>query len=97
MTVFGDLLRNFGPLGIPMGMALLGIFLRLLYTVGVEEGQQSAWRSAAYFMLLMAVPYESFYSTILPTWIRMVFMLLLGGAVVNFLVRLQQHRHRFFS
>jgi hypothetical protein len=90
MTLFGDLLRNYGPMGIPVGMALLGIFLRILYTVGVEEGQASAWRSAAYFMLLMAVPYESFYSTILPTWIRMALVLFLGGVVVNFLVRLQR-------
>jgi hypothetical protein len=96
-TLFGDLLRNFGPFGIPIGMALLGIFLRLLYTVGVEEGHNSAWRSAVYFTLLIGVPYESFYSTILPIWIRMAFMLLLGGAVVNFLVRLQQHGQRFFS
>jgi hypothetical protein len=90
MTFFGDLLRNYGPFGIPIGMALLGIFLRLLYTVGVEEGHTSAWRSAAYFMLLSAVQYESLYSSILPLWIRLLFVLFLGGAVVNFLVRLQQ-------
>ena len=71
-------------------MALLGIFLRLLYTVGVEEGQQLAWRNAAYFMLLLAVPYESFYSTILPIWIRLLLVLFLGGAVVNLLVKLQK-------
>ncbi len=92
MTFFGDLLRNFGPLGIPAGMALLGLLLRLLYTVGVKEGNKSAWRSACYFMLLTAVNYESFFGTILPNWIRLAFVLLLGGVMVNAIVRLERGR-----
>ena len=32
ITPFGDLLRNFGPIGVPLGMAFLGIILRVLYT-----------------------------------------------------------------
>jgi hypothetical protein len=93
-NVFGDLLRNFGPVGIPVGMALLGFLLRLLYTVGVENGEKSAWRGAAYFMLLTAVPYESFYSTIFPIWLRLG--LILGGAgfVINLMIG--QHSRRIF-
>ena len=32
ITPMGDLLRNFGPIGVPLGMALLGFVLRILYT-----------------------------------------------------------------
>ncbi len=36
ITPFGDLLRNFGPVGVPLGMMLLGVYLRLIYRLLIE-------------------------------------------------------------
>lgn len=83
ITPMADLLRNFGPIGVPLGMALLGFALRILYSALIEDQQVSAWRSVAYYMLLSSVSYEGFYGTILPGWIRTGFALLLGGILVN--------------
>ena len=32
ITPFGDLLRNFGVIGIPLGMLIIGIYLRIIYS-----------------------------------------------------------------
>ena len=87
LTPIGDLLRNFGPVGIPLGMALLGFLLRIIYTTLIEGQVVTAWRAVIYCLLLMSVSYESFYGTILPSLIRMGIVLLLGGLLINALVR----------
>jgi len=87
MTPMGDLLRNFGPVGIPLGMALLGFVLRILYSALVEGQEVSPWRAVAYYLLLTSVSYESFYGTILPELIRNSVVLMLGGLLINALVR----------
>lgn len=87
MTPIGDLLRNFGPIGIPLGMALLGFVLRILYTALVDGQMVSPWRAVAYYLLLTNVSYESFYGTILPELIRTSVILVLGGLLINALVR----------
>lgn len=83
MTMFGDLLRNFGPVGIPVGMALLGFVLRVLYVALVENQVNSVWRAVTYYMLLSAVNYESFYGTLFPGWMRIALMCVLSGAIIN--------------
>ncbi|HEX8650325.1 MAG TPA: hypothetical protein VF708_05765 [Pyrinomonadaceae bacterium] len=87
MTPIGDLLRNFGPLGIPLGMALLGFVLRILYTALVDGQTVSPWRAVAYYMMLTSVSYESFYGTILPELIRTCVILMLGCLLINVMVR----------
>jgi hypothetical protein len=86
LTVFGDLLRNFGPFGVPIGMLVLGIMLRILYAAFLENGLDSIWRIASYYLLLSSVNYEAFYGSILPNFIRLGFGLLIGGFLVNVLI-----------
>jgi hypothetical protein len=85
-TIFGDLLRNFGPFGVPAGMVVLGIMLRILYVAFLENGSGSIWRVASYFLLLSSVNYEAFYGTILPNFIRLGFVLMIGGFLVHILI-----------
>lgn len=87
LTPIGDLLRNFGPYGIPLGMALLGFVLRILYSALIEGQVITAWRAVAYYMLLGSTSYESFYGNILPGMMRIGVIILLGGLMINALVR----------
>lgn len=87
ITPIGDLLRNFGPLGVPIGMAILGFALRIMYTALVESGINSVWRSATYYLLLVNVSYEGFYGILLPSMLRLMLILLLCGFVINLMVR----------
>ena len=87
ITPIGDLLRNFGPVGVPIGMAILGIALRILYTSLVHGQIRSVWRSSAYYLLLIKISYEGFYGTILPDFIRMAVIVLIAGLIINILIR----------
>ena len=46
ITPIGDLLRNFGVIGIGIGMFLLGIILRVIYRVLIEDRPFVIWRGA---------------------------------------------------
>lgn len=70
ITSMGDLLRNFGPIGVPLGMIVLGFFLRMFYASTVEGVPFSTWRSTIFFIVLTRISYDSFYGEILPTTIR---------------------------
>lgn len=87
ITVFGDLVRNFGPIGIPFGMMLLGIFLRIIYDLLILSPEPRLWKKAAYFPLLVMVHYEGFYSSIFPNAIRVLTIVVVGLFVANFLTR----------
>ena len=87
ITPIGDLLRNFGIVGIPIGMMVIGIFLRVFYRALVELQPRSIWRSTLYFMLLTSVSYEGFYGTIIPTFIKVGFVAVVGILIVNLLAR----------
>jgi rfaE bifunctional protein nucleotidyltransferase chain/domain len=45
MTPMGDLLRNFGPIGVPIGMLILGFLIRVIYAALIEGQPFSFWRS----------------------------------------------------
>ncbi len=66
VTPMGDLLRNFGPLGVPLGMFFLGFVLSVIYSTLIENQEFSFWRTTLYYVLLTGVSYEGFYGTILP-------------------------------
>ena len=85
ITPIGDLLRNFGIPGIPIGMLVLGICLRIIYRALVEFQPRTVWRSTMYFMLLTSVSYEAFYGTIIPTFLKVGFVALVGILLVNLL------------
>ncbi len=70
ITVIGDLLRNYGPIGIPLGMILLGFVLRIFYAALVENNSPSSWQAMIFYMVLITVSYEAFYGTILPLLLR---------------------------
>ena len=87
ISPFADLLRNFGPIGVPLGMLVLGIYLRLIYALLIETATPSMWKKVAYFPLLTLVSYEAFYATIFPSIIRTVVVLVVSFLLVNLIVR----------
>ncbi len=87
ITPMGDLLRNFGMIGVPIGMFILGLILRIIYRALVESQPIITWRITLYFMLLLAVSYESFYGTMIPFMVKGAVTALLGIFLVNFLAK----------
>ena len=86
ITPMGDLLRNFGPVGIPFGMMLLGLILRVIYAALIENQIVTAWRATLFFMLLFTVSYESFYGIIIPYLVRVGLISIVGILIVWFLI-----------
>ena len=64
LTPVGDLLRNYGPIGVPVGMFLVGLFLRFAYAALIEDQVVTIGRATTYYMFLVSLSYEGFYSTI---------------------------------
>lgn len=87
ISPFADLLRNFGPVGVPLGMLVLGIYLRLIYSLLIESASPSMWKKVAYFPLLTLVSYEAFYGPIFPSIVRTVVVLVISLFIVNLIVR----------
>ncbi len=87
ITPIGDLLRNFGIIGVPIGMFILGVILRFIYSTLIGEGNAPIWRTTVYFMLLTAVSYEGFYGTIVPTVVKVGFTATIGILVVALIAR----------
>ncbi|MBX3289757.1 MAG: hypothetical protein KF855_10495 [Acidobacteria bacterium] len=84
ISPFGDLLRNFGVIGIPLGMLVLGFYLRLIYSLLIETQSPAIWKKTAYYLLLGVVSYESFYALIFPSIIRTLFVLIIGLMILRF-------------
>ena len=87
ISPFGDLLRNFGPIGVPLGMLVLGIYLRFIYAMFIDTPNPAMWKKVAYFTLMTIVSYEAFYATIFPSVVRLVFVLALTMSLVNLFAR----------
>lgn len=87
ISPFGDLLRNYGPVGIPLGMLLLGIYLRIIYAALIDTPNPALWKKVAYLPLLTLVSYEAFYATIFPSIIRTIFVLAISLLLVNLFMR----------
>ena len=84
ISPFADLLRNFGIIGIPIGMMILGFYLRFIYSLLIETSSPAIWKKTAYFLLLSVVSYESFYALIFPSVIRTIFVLIIGLLILRF-------------
>jgi len=93
ITPMGDLLRNYGPIGILVGMAVLGVLLRIIYGALVENQRITAWRASLFMLLLSGVSYEGFYGTILPRMMREGIMIVFGLFLVNIWI----NRHKGVS
>lgn len=83
ITPFGDLIRNFGPIGVPLGMLVLGIYLRWIYSLLIATPYPSIWKKVAYFPLLTLVSYEAFYATLFPSIIRTIIVLVISLFLTN--------------
>lgn len=87
ITPMGDLIRNFGFIGVPLGMMLLGIILRIIHESLITNQPFSVWRRTLYYMLLTTVSYESFYGTIFPFLVKFGVFAVLGLLIINLFVR----------
>ena len=84
ITPIGDLLRNYGIPGVFFGMMVIGILLRLFYRTLIEDQPHSMWRSTLYFMLITSISYEAFYGSILPNFLKVGIVSVVGLLIVYF-------------
>jgi hypothetical protein len=87
VTPIGDLLRNFGEIGIPIGMLIFGILLRTIYATLIEKQEFSFWRVTFYFMLLTSINYEGFYGGIISFLVKVGFTAIIGIVLINFIIK----------
>lgn len=87
ITPMGDLLRNFGVIGVPIGMVILGLVLRFIYRVFVEDQKPVIWKLSVFFMLVSTTSYESFYATIIPNMIRVCVTAVIGVLLINLVAK----------
>ena len=94
VTPTADLLRNYGPLGVPLGMAALGLLLRLIYAALIEGQRLVTWRVAAYITVLTTVSYEGFFGSIVPMLVRTIGLAAIALAGVDLVTRLMSWGRR---
>jgi hypothetical protein len=87
MTPMGDLLRNYGPVGVPIGMFLLGLIIRVIYSSLIENQGFSYLRLTLFFMLLSNISFEGTFGLIIPTLFKIGTFTVLGLIVVRLTVR----------
>lgn len=87
ITPMGDLIRNFGIVGVFLGMVLLGVILRFIYESLIYNQEFSVWRTVLFFMLLTTVSYEGFYGTIIPLLIKFAVISIVGLLIIHILVK----------
>jgi hypothetical protein len=88
ITPIGDLLRNYGVIGVPIGMLFLGIIMKTIYRSLLERQPHVVWRATLYFMLLTAVSYEGFFGTIIPNLVKVFVVAGIGLMIVYVLAGL---------
>lgn len=87
ITPFGDLLRNFGVIGIPLGMMIIGIYFRIIYVYLIDTPNPTLWKTVAYYPLLTVVSFEGFYAVFFPTLLRTLVILVVSLLLANLLFR----------
>lgn len=87
ITPIGDLLRNYGPVGVPIGMFVFGILIRFIYRSLIENQPRTMWRSTMYFMLLMSISYEGFYGQLIPSLFKVGITAIVGLLIVWLVAR----------
>ena len=86
MTPMGDLLRNFGPIGVPIGMLILGFLIRVIYAALIEGQPFSFWRSTLFFMLITSISYEGTYGLIVPYLLKVLVIAFAGLLLVRLII-----------
>ena len=93
MTPIADLIRNFGPWGIPIGMFILGVLLRTVYVALVDGQGFSYWKLTLYYLLLTSISYDGTYGGIVPNMFKTAFVATVGFIIVWLItVRLSRAR-----
>ncbi len=87
ITPFGDLLRNFGVVGIPLGMLIIGIYYRIIYGYLIDTAEPRIWKTVAYYPLLAAFSFEAFYATFLPIVFRVFAVVVVSVLFVSLFAR----------
>jgi hypothetical protein len=82
MTPIADLIRNFGPWGIPIGMFILGMLLRTVYEALVDGRGFSYWKLTLYYLLLTSISYDGTYGGIVPNMFKTAFVATIGFVIV---------------
>jgi hypothetical protein len=86
ITPVGDLLRNYGPIGVPIGMLIFGIFLRFVYVMLIENQKVTIGRATAYFMFIVTISYEGFYGMVFIYCGRILVMAFITFIIADFLL-----------
>lgn len=87
ITPIGDLLRNYGPVGVPLGMFIFGIVIRFIYRSLIENQPRTMWRATMYFMLLISISYEGFYGLLIPSLFKVGITAVVGLLIVGLVAR----------
>jgi hypothetical protein len=83
-SMFGDLYRNFGIVGVPIGMLFLGFCLRILYECTIMRGISGPLVPMLYTFLLMTVNLEGGYSGFLLAGSRVLFSIAVLCVLLHF-------------
>ena len=94
ISLTGDLIRNFGPLGIPIGMFAFGILLRTAYRTFAENNLTCVRRVTVYTMFLMSVNYETFYGFLAPYLLKVILVASFGIFIFHLIAGLQGFKKR---
>lgn len=88
-TPMGDLLRDLGPIAVPLGMALMGMALRLVHASLVDLDTATAGRVATFSVLIVRLPMwlEGFYATFIADIVRVVLVTGVALGFVHLLAR----------
>jgi hypothetical protein len=84
MTPISDLLRNFGPLGVPFGMLIIGFFLRFVYALLIEDQTVTIGRATAYYMFVSGLNYEGYYTMVILYGGRILFIVFITFLITDF-------------
>ena len=95
ITNMGDLLRDLGPVAVPLAMALMGIVLRLLHATLVGSGPVAAGRVTAFVVLIVRAPswWEGFYATFFADLVRAGLVVAVALGLVHLWVRTARRHH----
>lgn len=86
-TIIGDLYRNFGYLGIIIGMLVFGIFLRGMHLVLMEHNQNLLFYMS-YLFSVIQINFESTFMGFFHSMIRLWIMFALFSLTLNFFEKL---------
>lgn len=83
ITPMGDLLRNFGPVGVPIGMFILGLVIQIIYSALIDNQIAGYWRVTLFYMLMTNINFEGTYGLIIPALFKTSVFAIVGLLVVR--------------